>query len=148
MLIESYRKLYSRELKKLKIEIELYKDEDNLWIRDKEIANSAGNLCLHLIGNLSHFIGHVLGKTDYVRNRELEFITDDTSREYMIYRIKELVEIVDNTLKTLNNDELQRDYPISKFESTESIEFLLVHALMHLNYHVGQINYHRRFLDF
>ena len=44
-------------------EIEAYKAEEDLWIVTNEISNSAGNLCLHLIGNLNHFIGAVLGNT-------------------------------------------------------------------------------------
>ena len=147
MQTESYRKLYKRELEKLKTEIELYKDEGNMWILDKEIANSAGNLCHHLLGNLNHFLGHVLGKTNYVRNRDLEFVLEDIPREHLLNSIADVTEVVDSTLSTLNNQDLQKEYPISKFETNESIEFLLVHALTHLNYHIGQINYHRRLLD-
>jgi len=147
MQLDSYIKLYNRELKKLKTEIELYKDEYNMWILDKEIANSAGNLCLHLLGNLNHFIGHILGKTDYVRNRELEFLLDEVPRSNLINSIEETIEVVDSSLKALSDKELQSDYPIPKFETIETNEFLLVHTLMHLNYHIGQINYHRRFLD-
>jgi hypothetical protein len=45
----------------------------NFGIIADGISNSAGNLCLHLIGNLNHFIGATLGNTGYVRNREQEF---------------------------------------------------------------------------
>ncbi len=67
MIIESLQTLYSRDLNKLKAEIEAYQNEENLWIIDKNISNSAGNLCLHLVGNLNHFIGEQLGNTGYVR---------------------------------------------------------------------------------
>jgi hypothetical protein len=53
MNIQNISSLLDRDLKRLKSEIELYKNESNLWITDAEIANSAGNLCLHLIGNLN-----------------------------------------------------------------------------------------------
>ncbi len=53
MLTQTLKTLFRRELEKLKKEIELYKEENNLWIVEKGIANSAGNLCLHLIGNLN-----------------------------------------------------------------------------------------------
>ncbi len=147
MQIDSYRKLYKRELEKLKTEIELYKDEGNMWILDKEISNSAGNLCLHLIGNLNHFIGHVLGRTDYVRDRDLEFVLEDIPREHLLISIAEVIEVVESILNMLNDKELQKEYPIPKFETNVSTEFLLVHVLTHLNYHIGQINYHRRLLD-
>ena len=63
--------IFERDLKKLKLEIEQYQAENKIWIVDKQIPNSAGNLCLHLVGNLNTFIGKELGGTDYVRNREL-----------------------------------------------------------------------------
>ena len=48
---------FERDLNKLKEEISLYKDEKLLWILKGEILNTPGNLCLHLTGNLKHFIG-------------------------------------------------------------------------------------------
>ena len=60
MITDTLIMLFERDLQKLKTEIELYKDEDNLWLIKKGIDNSAGNLCLHLIGNLSHFISQRL----------------------------------------------------------------------------------------
>ncbi len=73
MTIEQIQFFYKRDLEKLKTEINLYNNENILWVIDKEISNSAGNLCLHLIGNLNYFIGTVLGKTNYFRTRDLEF---------------------------------------------------------------------------
>ncbi|MGB5288816.1 MAG: hypothetical protein WBN42_10030, partial [Ignavibacteriaceae bacterium] len=60
--------LFKRDLEKLKSEISFFKDEENLWKISGDIKNSAGNLCLHLCGNLQHFIGAVLGNSDYIRN--------------------------------------------------------------------------------
>ncbi len=147
MNTREYRKLYKRELEKLKVELSLYKNEKNLWIIDKEIANSGGNLCLHIIGNLNHFIGHVLGKTDYVRNREDEFSLKFIPIKNIIAEIDSTITIVDNTLQNIPEEQLAKEYPIAKFEEETSIEFLLSHLLIHLSYHLGQINYHRRLLD-
>jgi uncharacterized damage-inducible protein DinB len=147
MQIESHRRLYKRELEKLKNEIELYKDEDAIWIIDKEISNSAGHLCLHLIGNLNYFIGAGLGKIDYRRDRELEFNSDDVPREQLMASIHQTITIVDISLKNITEEKLQNDYPISKFEERTSIEFVLVHLLAHLTYHLGQVNYHRLLFD-
>ncbi len=68
------------DMNKLKTEINSYADEKDLWIVKGEIANSAGNLCLHLLGNLNHFIGGILGENGYQRNRELEFSDKNVSR--------------------------------------------------------------------
>ena len=43
---------FERDLTALEKEITAYSDERNLWITSKHIKNSAGNLCLHVIGNL------------------------------------------------------------------------------------------------
>ena len=63
MLKETLIEIFERDLRKLSEEINLYGDEDNLWIVKGNISNSAGNLCLHLVGNLNHFIGATLGNT-------------------------------------------------------------------------------------
>ncbi len=55
MLIKSLKTLFTRDLNKLKQEIELYKNEKNIWKIEHDIKNSAGNLCLHLIGNLNTY---------------------------------------------------------------------------------------------
>lgn len=88
MITESLRSLYSRDLNKLKTEIEAYQNEENLWKTDKNIANSAGNLTLHLVGNLNHFIGAQLGNTGYIRHRELEFSLKDIPQAELTEKLK------------------------------------------------------------
>ena len=65
--------LFQRDLEKLKTEITSYNDKNKMWEVKGKISNSAGNLCLHVCGNLQHFIGAVLGNSGYGRNREAEF---------------------------------------------------------------------------
>jgi hypothetical protein len=88
MITESLRSLFNRDLNKLKTEIEAYQKEENLWKIDKNIANSAGNLTLHLVGNINHFIGAQLGNTGYVRHRELEFSLNDVPRAELIEKLE------------------------------------------------------------
>lgn len=104
MKTQEYRKLYKRELEKIKSEIELYKNEENIWVIDKEIANSTGNLCLHILGNLNHFIGFALGKTDYVRNRENEFSLKYIPLKKIFSEIDKTIMIVDNTLQNITDE--------------------------------------------
>ncbi|MFZ2324895.1 MAG: hypothetical protein WAV89_14525 [Ignavibacteriaceae bacterium] len=66
-MIEAIRSSLIRDIDKLKKEIEAYKNPKNIWIIDKDIPNSASNLCLHLISSLNYFIGATLGNTGYVR---------------------------------------------------------------------------------
>lgn len=148
MLTETLKTLFNRDLNRLKNEIELYQNEQTIWQIEKGIANSAGNLCLHLIGNLNTYIGATLGNTDYIRDRELEFSSKDIPRAELIKKIEETLLIVDATVGKLTDSQLETDYPLLVFEGKTSTEFLLIHLTTHLAYHLGQINYHRRLLDF
>ena len=94
MLVETLKILFKRDLNKLKREIQLYQDESKLWHFEKGISNSAGNLCLHLIGNLNTYIGLEIGKTNYVRQRELEFSLKNVPRSELIQNIEETIIIV------------------------------------------------------
>ena len=148
-MIASLEALYSRELNKLIAEINAYSNAKNLWLVPDGITNSAGNLCLHLIGNLNHFIGTHLGGTDYVRQRDLEFSQKHVAVATMTDQIEELKKVVTNTLHAMQDQELQEDFPILVFADQRQLTkgFMLTHLLGHLSYHLGQINYHRRLLD-
>ncbi|RKS93986.1 uncharacterized protein DUF1572 [Flavobacterium limicola] len=147
MLIESLKILFNRDLNKLKTEIELYQNESDIWKIQKGIANSAGNLCLHLIGNLNIYIGAEFGKTGYIRNRALEFSLKDIPRAELIQKIEETIVVVNNALNIISEEELKMEFPFLVFENKTSTEFMLIHLTTHLAYHLGQINYHRRLLE-
>ena len=146
MLVTILKDLFRRDLNKLKTEIEMYADEAKLWRVEKDIANSAGNLCLHLVGNLNTYIGVELGGTNYVRDRPLEFSSKEVPQSALIQQIEETIIVVENSLSNLTDEELKKEYPLLVFEKKTSTEFLLIHLAMHLSYHLGQINYHRRLL--
>jgi hypothetical protein len=146
MLIETLKTLFNRDLNQLKTEIESYQNESDIWKIQKGIANSAGNLCLHLVGNLNTYIGAEFGKTGYIRNRPLEFSLKDIPRAELLTKIEETIVVVDNALNTISEEELKKEYPLLVFENKTSTEFMLVHLTTHLAYHLGQINYHRRLL--
>ncbi|CAM3933926.1 DUF1572 domain-containing protein [Flavobacterium sinopsychrotolerans] len=147
MLIESLKILFNRDLNKLKTEIESYQNESDIWKIQKGIANSAGNLCLHLVGNLNTYIGAEFGKTGYIRNRALEFSLKDIPRAELIQKIEETIVVVNNALNIISEEELKMEFPLLVFEKKTSTEFMLIHLTTHLAYHLGQINYHRRLLD-
>ena len=147
MLIETLKSLFNRDLNKLKVEIESYQNENQLWAIDKNISNSGGNLCLHLIGNISTYIGAEIGKTGYVRNRPLEFSLKDIPKSELIGKIEETIIVVNNTLDLLSEEDLNAIYPQIVFEKQMTTGFFFVHLSTHLAYHLGQINYHRRLLD-
>ena len=147
MIIKSIKSLFIRDLNRLKKEINLYSSEENLWVIDKEISNSGGNLCFHLIGNLKTFIGRELGDTGYVRQRDLEFSAKNIPRIELLNEIDETISIIESTISKLSDEDLSNDYPLIVFKGKMTVGYFLIHLHSHLNYHLGQINYHRRLLD-
>ena len=141
------QEIFNRDLGKLKIEIENYTDENLLWKTAEGISNSAGNLCLHLIGNLHHFVGKILGGSDYTRNRELEFSQKNIPVAELITQIEHCRNTVYTTLGRLTAAKLELPYPVIVFEKEMSTQFFLIHLATHLSYHLGQINYHRRMIQ-
>ena len=146
MLKDTLIEIFERDLKKLSEEINLYKDEDNLWIIKGGISNSAGNLCLHIIGNLNHFIGSTLGHTGYVRHREDEFSLKNIPRQDLVTNINNCVLTIKTTLDKLPEEDLEKDFPLELLGRKMKTEFMLMNLATHLNYHLGQINYHRRLI--
>ncbi|KQB37780.1 DinB family protein [Flavobacterium aquidurense] len=144
MLIETLKSLFNRDLNKLKVEIESYQNESQIWEIDKNISNSAGNLCLHLIGNINTYIGAEIGKTGYVRDRPLEFSLKDIPKSELIAKIEATIIVVNDAFDILNENDLEDIYPQIVFEKEMTTGYFLVHLATHLAYHLGQINYHRR----
>lgn len=139
--------LFERDLKKLKEEILAYTDESILWTKAPGINNPAGNLALHLIGNLRHFIGAVLGGNGFVRDREAEFASSLVPRTVLIAEVEKVLVEIPTVLKSLSEEVLQSTYPLEVFGYSLTSSHFLIHLYGHLNYHLGQINYHRRLLS-
>lgn len=138
--------LYEKDINKLIEEISLYKNEEDIWKLEGAILNTAGNLALHLTGSLNYFIGNILGQTGYVRERDKEFSLKDIPQEKLLADLHEMKEIVVNTLSQLTDEDLQKDFPLKINSQTMSTADTLVFFLAHLNYHLGQLNYHRRII--
>ncbi len=147
MLVDTLITIFNRDLNALKKELELYTDEKTVWLVPEGVSNSAGNLCLHLVGNLNHFIGAAIGNTGYIRQRELEFSLKDVPRAELIQQIVETISVVSSALEKVSEDDLQKTYKHRVFKEPRTTGFFLIHLSTHLSYHLGQINYHRRLLD-
>ena len=147
MLTQILHKIILRDLHKLKQEISLYSSEENLWKIERNIANSAGNLCLHLVGNLNAYIGAEFGKSGYVRQRDLEFSLKNIPQRELIQKIDDTIVVVDRVMSSFPEEKLQEEFPLLVLPEKTSNEYFLVHLTVHLSYHLGQINYHRRLID-
>ena len=147
MMIASLISLYKRDLEKLKQELSQYEHENCIWETSGNISNSAGNLCPHLVGNLNTYIGAELGGTNYIRNRPLEFSQKKIPRAELIEMVEATSKLVLDTLQKLREDDLSKEYPKLVFDTKMTTGYFLMHLAVHLGYHLGQINYHRRMLD-
>lgn len=146
MNLKELNQLFQRDLEKLGDELKSYSNEESLWVVDKGIANSAGNLTLHIFGNLRHFIGFDFGGIAYLRNREREFGVKGETRELLLEELEDVKKIVANSILGLNPSRLGDKSLHDFFGHGMSIGFFLIHLYGHFNYHLGQINYHRRLL--
>ena len=136
--------LFGRDLKRLLQEVQAFPDQGALWAKPDGIANSAGNLTLHLEGNLRHYIGHQLGNTSYVRDRASEFSSTGYSIEELAARIEGLPDLIADVVSSLSSEALDGVYPELVLNASLSTRMFLLHLLGHLNYHLGQIDYVRR----
>ena len=147
MVLEEFIRLFERDIERLKLEINAYSKEENLWKVEQNITNSAGNLCLHLVGNMLHFVGKEMGGFEYVRDREFEFAGKNVSRAELVEMIEKLKGVVTASLEGLDESMLAKDYPLEVFGFRMPHSYFLIHLFGHFSYHLGQINYHRRLLD-
>ena len=146
-MIDSLREAYRSKIGTLRKEIESYSSDAAVWELSEGISNSGGTLCLHLIGNLNHFIGANLGETGYVRERDIEFSDRGVSRSELLERIDRLEAVVEETLGNLTEEDLSKEYPEVLFDKQMQTGMVLAYMSGHLSYHLGQLNYHRRLFD-
>lgn len=137
--------LFERDLEKLSVELNSYENEEDIWTVQGEIKNSAGNLFLHLCGNLKHFIGATLNNSGYERDREFEF-DGKVSKDELVQSIKETSEMLASYFERVTVDDMSDPYPLQPFGYPMTKSQFIIHLYGHLNYHMGQINYHRRLI--
>ena len=144
MQVEIVARLLQRELRTLRQQVELYPDDRSLCVELTGSRNPGGNLALHLCGNLQHFIGGVLGGSGYVRDREAEFQRRDLNRAELLREIDTTMQIVDKTLRSLRPERWEAEFPLEIAGQRLSTPMFLTHLCVHLGYHLGQLDAHRR----
>lgn len=139
--------LFQRDLQSLRKEITSFNHEADLWRTLPGIANSAGNLCLHLCGNLRHYVGHVLGGDAYVRDRPKEFAAKDLSKAELLAEIDRTLASVERGLGKLAPAQWDTPFPVALPVDAANTGQFLMHLYGHFNLHLGQVNYLRRILQ-
>lgn len=147
MTIPEFIIWYKRDLNKLIDEINSFRMEENIWKINGSVKNTAGNLALHLTGGLNFLIGTTLGNTGYIRDRDKEFSIKGIDRDTIVSGIQDLIIMIEETISSLNDEQLKQPFPIFFDKENASIGYVLTQLLLHLNYHLGQINYLRRSLE-
>lgn len=139
--------LYERDIRKLIEEINSFKNEKILWNTCGTIKNSSGNLALHIIGGLNYLIGATLSDTGYVRNRDQEFTIKGIERKLIVEQLEELIPMINTTVNQLTPEQMESRYPRFFDKENATISYVLTQLMLHLNYHLGQVNYLRRTLE-
>jgi len=143
-MLTDLRTILLRDLEALGREIALYPDDQAPWTERPGLPNTGGTLARHLAGNLRHYIGAQLGGTGYVRNRDAEFSTRGLTRAELSADVAQAAADVDRTLAALDPSRLDEPYPLSFGGQAVPTRRFLLHLAVHLTYHLGQIDYHRR----
>lgn len=136
--------LFQRDLAALRREIEAYPDDALPWREIPGLTNAGGTLALHLAGNLQHYIGAILGRTGYVRDRPAEFSRRGVARAALCAEIDAAQRAVRETLMNLSPAQLDAPFPETLVNHRFTTGDLLIHLAAHLCYHLGQVDYHRR----
>ena len=145
-ITEDLQRLFIRELKSFKKEIEMFPEDKLLWKTIPGITNSAGNLSLHICGNLKHYIGAVLGNSGYVRDRASEFNVRSGKREDLIEELEETIKIISKVLPRLSEETIAAQFPGVVGGIELRCGLFLQHLTVHLAHHLGQAGYLRRMI--
>jgi len=139
--------LFRRDLAKLSKQIEAFPNNDALWQTVPGVLNAAGNLALHIEGNLRKFVGRQLGDLPYRRNREHEFSAKGLSKDELSERLAKLRESIPVVIAELSERQMEKEYPEVVLEAPMTTREFLIHLYGHLNWHLGQVDYLRRILE-
>ncbi|HEY4320469.1 MAG TPA: DinB family protein [Gemmatimonadales bacterium] len=144
MLIDAVKRCLVRDLAGFALELDAYPDDASVWLLPNGVNNSTGTLTLHVCGNLRYFVGAILGRNGYVRDRAAEFAVRGLPRVELEMLLAVTRDEVARALDQLDSDLLPLDYPVPVGKTTLSTGRFLVHLTSHLAYHLGQADVHRR----
>jgi hypothetical protein len=138
--------LFRRDLPRLLQQLEAI-DDQHLWSVVPGVTNSAGNLMLHLNGNLREFVGRQIGGVDYARDRAREFAATGVPRADLVADLTGLAALIPGVLEQLTEERWDDLFPEQVLPGGPiTNRQFVVHLYGHLNYHLGQIDYLRRAL--
>ncbi len=143
-LLDDLSRVLVRDLDAVSREVAAYADDAGPWRTMPGMGNCGGTLVLHLVGNVRHFVGAVLGSTGYVRDRELEFSRRDVPRDELQVQLRLTIVDVRATLAACDPSLLDGQFPVAVRDRHLTTRAFLLHLATHLTYHLGQLDAHRR----
>ena len=143
-MLSALQTVFLRELAAVRRSVEAYPDDASLWAERPGLPNVGGTLVLHLAGNLQHYLGAVLGRSGYRRDRDAELSRRDVPRAALLGEIDAARQAVERGMAVVSDETLAAAYPEQIAGRTVATGDFLVHLATHLAFHLGQLDYHRR----
>ena len=113
---------------------------ERLWWRPTPESNAAGNLVLHLCGNLSLWLLASVGGEPFVRDRAAEFAaTGGADAGELRARLAAVVARCAALLRRLDEDRLDQPLDVQGYQT--DVRAAVFHAVEHMSYHTGQLLY-------
>ena len=69
------------------------------------------------------------------------------ARKDLVAQLEELIPMINETVNALTQEQMEAEFPIFFDKAKTSTRYVLVQLLLHLNYHLGQVNYLRRIFE-
>ncbi len=113
-------------------------NDGQIWWRANEGSNTIGNLVLHISGATRWFIGHGVGETGYVRNRETEFSEPGPiPKEALLAHLDFAISEADRVLSSF--DPSRADETTDRTGTAITYGELILNHVLHFTAHAGQI---------
>lgn len=114
--------------------------EEDIWWRPNAGSNSAGNLILHLCGNVRQWVMHGLAGRPDVRARDAEFAASGPlPKAELLQQLEATLAEAEAVLQQLAAADLAQPRRIQGFDQTGLSA--IFHVVEHFSYHTGQIVY-------
>jgi hypothetical protein len=119
---------------------------EQIWWRPNEASNAIGNLVLHCIGSTRFYIGHVIGNSNFVRNRDTEFSERRSHpTAELLAHLNIAIEEADDVLSHLDPATLLT--PAERALKPAIVMDIISLQVTHYALHVGQIAYATKLLN-
>jgi uncharacterized damage-inducible protein DinB len=113
-------------------------EESELWKRPNESSNSAGNLMLHLCGNIRQYAVSSLGNISDIRERDKEFSAQrGYSKSELLQKLTTTIDEAKKIMEEISDAELLRPRKVQGY--AYSGIGIIIHITEHYSYHTGQI---------